>query len=267
MTVFTTCALICALVFWSTRQKWAKGFYSVIPYIVLIYYLPTLATTFGLLPQQSPAYDWMKDYLLPFSLLILMVTTDIRSILRVGPKAIGMMLFGTLGIVIGGPATYLLFKSFLEPDSWKGLAALSGSWIGGAGNFAAIKEAVGASDSIIGQIIIVDTAVGYSWTGILILMVVYSRRFDRWNKTDTTIFKDLNQHISDHREKVIRPVDVSDITGVIAIGFVGTLCCRWLGDTIYSSTNSYLLSAAPDLAAVFSMNRAASVAVSGAFLL
>jgi len=139
ISVFTACAVICAVVFWSTRQPWAAGFYRVIPAIVLIYYLPTLAATAGMLPTQSAAYVWMKEILLPFSLLILMVTTDVGSIFRIGPKAVAMMLVGTLGIVIGGPVSYLLFQGFLEPDTWKGLAALSGSWIGGAGNFAAVK--------------------------------------------------------------------------------------------------------------------------------
>ena len=69
MVEITVCSLICALVFWSTNQGWAEKFYKVVPSVVLIYYLPTLASTAVLLPSQSPAYDWMRDWLLPFSLL------------------------------------------------------------------------------------------------------------------------------------------------------------------------------------------------------
>jgi uncharacterized membrane protein len=252
MEVLAACVLICALVMWTTRQPWAQKFYSVVPYIVLIYYIPTLASTMGILPSQSPAYDWMRDYLLPFSLMILMVTTDIPSVLRIGPKAVAIMLFGTLGIVIGGPVSYLLFQGFLEPESWKGLAALSGSWIGGAGNFAAIKEAVGAPDSVIGPIIIVDTAVGYSWTGVLLLLVPYRKYFDRWNETDSTIFKELNLRIADHQKKAIRPIEVWDVTGILAVGFAGTLFCQRGGEWLFGLTNPYLTQNAPDLSEVFS---------------
>ena len=117
MAVFAVLAGICAFVTWSTHQAWGKAVYRIVPSIVLVYYLPSLAVLFGLIPSASPTYDWMRDYLLPFSLFILMVTADIPSVLQIGRKAILMMLFGTAGIVVGGPLAYLVFQSWLPPDS------------------------------------------------------------------------------------------------------------------------------------------------------
>ena len=134
MAVFAFCALTCALVFWVSSQGWAKRFFRIIPSIVLVYFLPTIASALGLIPTDSPTYDWMRDYLLPFSLFVLMMTTDVTAIWRIGPRAIAMMLFGTAGVVIGGPVVLLLFGNWLPPEAWKGLAALSGSWIGGGGS-------------------------------------------------------------------------------------------------------------------------------------
>ena len=179
MSIFAYCAVICAAVFWVKDQPWAGRFFRIVPYIVLIYYLPTFSSTLGVLPTQSAVYDWMRDYLLPFSLFVLMVTADVPSILKVGPKALAMMVFGTVGVVVGGPLAVLLLGHWLEPDTWKGLAALAGSWIGGGGNFAAIKESVSAPDSIIGPIIIVDTAVGYTWTAVLLFLANHQSWFDR----------------------------------------------------------------------------------------
>lgn len=135
MAVLAFCAGVCGAVFWCARQRWAGRFFAVIPSIVFVYYIPTLASTLGVIPTDSAVYDWMRDYLLPFSLFILMLTTDVPSVMKVGPKAVAMMLFGTLGVVVGGPVAYLLFSAWLPPDAWKGLAALSGSWIGGGGNY------------------------------------------------------------------------------------------------------------------------------------
>lgn len=42
-------------------------------------------------PAASPAYDWMVRYLLPFSLMLLMVTVDLRAIARLGGKALVMI--------------------------------------------------------------------------------------------------------------------------------------------------------------------------------
>ncbi|UCF37292.1 MAG: DUF819 family protein [Acidobacteriota bacterium] len=253
MAVFAVCALLCALVFWSAQQDWAKAFYRVVPSVVLVYYLPTLSTTFGIIPTSSPVYDWMRDYLLPASLFILMMTADVRAIFRIGPKALVVMLSGTLGVIIGGPIAFLIFKSWLDPDSWKALAALSGSWIGGGGNFAAIKESVGASDASIGPIIIVDTAVGYTWTGILLFLVNFQKRFDTWLRADSAIFAELNERLASFQERTSRPIRVADALATVALGFLGAVLCRELGMWLFEATDPVLMGIAPSLASIFSM--------------
>lgn len=252
MAIFAFCASVCAAVFWAAKQSWAQRFFSIIPSIVLIYYIPTFATTFGVLPSSSPVYDWMRDYLLPFSLFILMVTTDVPTILRIGPKAIAMMLFGTAGVVIGGPLALLLFEHWVPPDTWKGLAALSGSWIGGGGNFAAIKESVGAPDSIIGPIIIVDTAVGYTWMGVLLLLANYQRIIDRWNRAESGVIEELNRRLHDFQESRSKAITLADVSVVVAVGFLGAVICEALAAWVNGHTHTFLSEHAPRLASIFS---------------
>ncbi|MCH9007763.1 DUF819 family protein, partial [candidate division KSB1 bacterium] len=252
MAVFAFCAGVCAFVFWSTSQSWMTKFYRIVPSVVLIYYIPTFASTFGILPTSSPLYDWMRDYLLPFSLFILMVTADIPTIMKIGPKALIMMLVGTFGVVIGGPIAYVIFSKWLPPDTWKGLAALSGSWIGGGANFAAIKESVGAPDSIIGPIIIVDTAVGYTWMGVLLFLANYQRVIDRWNHADSDVLADINRRLKSLEESQARPITLTDTTVVIAIGFIGAYACRVAGYGIYELTDPILSANMPQVAAIFS---------------
>lgn len=252
MTIFAVCAGICAFVFWSTKQPWAQKFYRIIPSIALVYYLPTFATTFGLLPSSSPVYDWMRDYLLPFSLFILMVTTDLPTVLKIGPKAVAMMVFGTVGVVIGGPIALLIFGAWVPPDTWKGLAALSGSWIGGGANFAAIKESVGAPDSIIGPIIIVDTAVGYTWMGVLLFLANYQKVIDRWNRAESGILEDLNQRLKDFQESQSRPISLPDASVIVAVGIFGAVACQYLGGLFFNWTNPFLVENIPTVASIFS---------------
>lgn len=252
MAEITIIAVICALVSWSTNQGWAKRVYKIVPSVILIYYLPTLASTFGLLPTESPAYDWMRDWLLPFSLFILMVTTDVPAILGIGRKAILMMLTGTLGIMLGGPVALFIFQAWLPEDAWKILAALSGSWIGGGGNFAAIKEAVGASDAMVGPIIIVDTAVGYTWTGVLLFMSRHKEWFNRINRSSADDLQELNRRFNKVEKENRNISRVSDILGILAIGLFGVLACGYIGDQIDSVAGPFLEANAPDLAAVFS---------------
>ncbi|MGH9339433.1 MAG: DUF819 domain-containing protein [Acidobacteriota bacterium] len=252
MAVFAFSAATCAVVFWSSSRSWARPFYKIIPSIILIYYLPTLASTFGLIPAASPTYEWMANYLLPFSLFILMITIDIPTILKIGPKAIIMMLAGTLGVVIGAPITFLIFESWLPADAWKGMAALSGSWIGGGANFAAVKEAVDAPDTIIGPIIIVDTAVGYTWMGVLLFLANHQRVIDRWSRASAALIEDLNRRLHYFQEARMKPITLPDTFIIVAVGFIGAVICRELGAAVHAATHPLLLDSAPLVASIFS---------------
>ena len=252
MAVFTFCAATCGAVFWISGQTWAKGFFRIVPSVALVYFLPTLASTVGFIPSDSAAYDWMRDYLLPFSLFILMITTDVRAVLRIGPRALVMMLLGTAGVVVGGPIASLLFSGWLPPDAWKGLAALSGSWIGGGGNFAALKESVGAPDSIIGPIIIVDTVVAYTWMGVLLFLANYQDVIDRWNNARVEVLEDLNRRLKAFQKSQVRPVQLPDVLMVVAVGFGGAVGCQYLSSWIHGAIQPGFMEVAPSVASIFS---------------
>ncbi len=251
MAIFAVCAGLCALVFWISAQPWARRFFSIVPSILFVYYLPTLATTFGIIPAVSPVYDWMRDYLLPFSLFILMVTADLPAIIRVGPKALAVMLFGSLGVILGGVGAYAIFEKWLPPEAWKGMAALAGSWIGGSGNFAAIKEAVAAPDSIIGPIIVVDTAVAYSWMGVLLFLANYQQPLDRLLGGSSQVLQDLNRRMKDYQESQQRPIAVSDLFLIIALGFGGAVISQSLAGKLYGLTHAALQQNLPLVDSIF----------------
>ncbi len=252
MGVFAVCAGVCALVFWSASRSWGQKIFSIVPSVLLVYFIPTLLSFAGVLPVRSVTYDWMRDFLLPASLFILMVTTDLRSILRIGPRAIAMMLIGTLGIVVGGPLVFAIFRSGLPSESWKALAALSGSWIGGGGNFAAVKEAVKAPDDLIGPIIVVDTVVAYTWTGVLLFLAKYQERFDRWNRVEAGLFDELDRRMRRSNDEQGRAMTLADITGTLAIGFLGAVGAGALAGVLDRSMGPFLRLHSPSLAPIFS---------------
>jgi uncharacterized membrane protein len=226
--LFIYLACILGVILWLSGIPKLSPIFRVTPAVIYAYFVPTLSTSLGITPMESPAYDWMTRYLLPFSLLLLMVTVDVRAILRLGRLALIMMLAGSVGIIIGGPVALALLGRWLPADTWMGMAALSGSWIGGTANMIAIKESVGTPDSLMGPIIVVDTAVGYGWVGVLLFLSAWQQRFDAFVKADTSALEAVNRKLSLAAE-TRRPTEVRDIGIILALGLGGALACIWLG--------------------------------------
>jgi uncharacterized membrane protein len=209
MAVFGYLAAVYAGIFWLSEMPALQRVFRITPAVIYCYFVPTISTTVGIIPMASPVYDWMTRYLLPVALLLLMITVDIKSILRLGRTA----------------------ARWLPPDGWKGLAALSGSWIGGTANMVAIAESVGTPDAIMGPIIVVDTVVGYGWMGVLLFLSAWQAVFDRRLRADTSAIAETNRLLADldsHR----RTTDLRDMAIILGVGFAGAILSVAIGDSM-----------------------------------
>ena len=207
-----------------------KKVFKYAPPIIWIYFLPMLSSGIGIIPTDSSLYSWTSKYLLPPALILLLLSSNVKILSTLGSKAIGTMLFGTLGIVLGGPISLLIFGSFLPEDAWMGLAALSGSWIGGSANMVAIGKSIGTSDNLFGNMIVIDTVVGYGWMGIVILISGHQKRIDKWNNADTRIIDELN--IKMNTEDLQRPTSFNDLLTIVVVSLFFGLFSLELGKLI-----------------------------------
>ena len=187
-----------ALVLWLSRHERTRRFFDLLPAVFWIYFLPMLAATFGLITASSPVYGLITTYLLPASLVLLLLPVDMKAILRLGPTALAMFFIGAAGIMAGTVLAFALFQPLVGPEFWSGFGALSGSWTGGSANMIAVKEALAVPDAIFAPMVIVDTVVPYLWMGILIAMVGLQGAFDRWNRADRTILDHLGERAVAH---------------------------------------------------------------------
>ena len=241
MAVFAFLAGIVALVFWLSELPRLRGFFEVVPPVIFVYFVPMLTTTAGITPGSSPVYDWSSRYLLLFALLLLMVSVDVRSILKLGGMALFMVAAGTLGIVIGGPVSLLIFQNWLPADAWTGFAALSGSWIGGTANMVAIAESVGTSADAMGPVIVVDTVVGYGWMGVLIALVGFQRRYDKRTRARTAAVEETNRRLEAlTREQ--RALTLRDAVVMIGMGMACAVAVSWLGRQLPAAGDPTIIS-------------------------
>lgn len=179
--VMATLAAICAFFFWIEKATGWKLFVYMIP-LIWIYAVPLVLSNTGVLPSSSPSYDLLRQYGLPMIIVLLLLDVDVGAAIRVMGRGVGVMLLGTLGIVLGAPIAYFVVHRWLEPDAWTGFGALSGSWIGGTGNLAAAAEALGTPPEQFGLAVLADSVIYIGWLPLLLASKNFAEKFNRWAK-------------------------------------------------------------------------------------
>lgn len=214
-----------------------KKFFRFPPSVFWIYFLPMVVSGLHIIPQQSDLYPKIGTYVLPASLILLLISADLKAIFKLGGRALGMMLVGSLGIIFGAPIVLFLFKRWLPTDAWLGLATLSASWTGGSANMIAVKEALNTPEAIFLPMVVVDTIVAYSWMGILMLLAGFQKNYDAWNQSDISAVGELHQKITAIPNAASKIVKLEHIVLVLAVGFLGALVSNQLaaGLTVWSS--------------------------------
>ncbi len=241
--VFGLLMTILGLVFYtsSLSNKYVKGFYNVIPPLLLCYFLPGLLNSFNIIDgANSPLTTIGSRYFLPACLILFVINLDLKEMWALRKRAGLMFITGTIGILLGGPlAVYLTSLVAPEvvggtgPDEvWRGLGALAGSWIGGSANQVALKEILQPSPALFSSIIAVDVFVAYIWMAILLYGASKYKIVDKFFKADSQDVEHLKAKM-DERVKVNSKIpETKDYMIMIALAFGGTGLATLLSEPV-----------------------------------
>ncbi len=227
--VFAYLAALVAIVFQVARLPALRPLFDRLPALVWTYFLPMLSTTAGVLPAESPVYRAIARYLLPASLALLLLSSELKAIARLGRTALVVMTAGMIGIMLGGVTGFLVLRPWLPAEAWKAVGALVATWIGGSANLVAVANALGLSPELQGVLIIVDTVVAYSWMGVLIWLAGRQEVFDRWNRAERGDVEGVGARLASLRDKPTRPSTVADMTLMVGLAVVLTAACLKAG--------------------------------------
>ncbi len=232
--VFGLLMLALGFVFYtSSKDKgfWFK-FYKIVPALLMAYLLPAIFNSLGWISDaHSNLYYVASRYLLPASLVLMTLSIDLKAIFNLGPKALIMFFTGTVGIIIGGPIAILLISIF-SPETvggagfdatWRGLATLAGSWIGGGANQAAMLEIYEFNPKLYGGMVLVDIVVANILMAGLLMGIGKTEKIDKWLKADNSAIEELKEKVSKFADSVSRVPTLTDymIIAAIAFGVVG----------------------------------------------
>lgn len=232
--VFGLLMIVLGLIFYTANKnsKGWKKFYTIVPALLLCYLIPAILDSMGLISTQySGLYKMAKNYLLPAALILMTIGIDFKGVLNLGPKALIMFFTATIGIVVGGPIAIMIYK-YIDPAvvggvgdeaTWKGMATLAGSWIGGGANQAAMLEMYGYKQELYGKMITVDIVVAQLWMIFLLWGASRAEKFDRWLKADVSAIEDLKDRVKNYEAMNTRKPTLTDyiVIAGLTFGLVG----------------------------------------------
>lgn len=230
-----------------------KKFYSIVPMLLLCYFLPSLLNTFGIVDgEHSNLYFVASRYLLPACLILLTISVDLKEIAKLGYKPVLMFLTGTVGIILGGPLA-ILITSAINPELvggagpeavWRGMTTVAGSWIGGGANQAAMYEVFKPSDNLFGIMITVDIIVAEVWMAFLLIGIGKKDAIDKWFRADSSSVQHLQDKMEAYGKSIERIPTTTDFMVMLGIAFAATAFSHFVADIIAP----YLQETAPALA-------------------
>jgi uncharacterized membrane protein len=223
---------VLAALFMLQRHPAGARFFAVVPLLVFCYFVPTLLSNTGIIPLESETYALIRRVLLPASLLLLVLATDIPAVISLGRDAVVLFLAGTASIALGGPLAFLalgwMFPVEALDQAWKGMAALTGSWIGGGANFVAIGESVGADPATMSLMVVVDVGIANVWTATLLWFAGRERAMDDRIGADRARIDAVRDKVERYQAEVARPANLGEMLLILTLGIGTTVLVSWI---------------------------------------
>jgi len=215
------------VIFWTESREtgvWKK-FYTYVPALLLCYFIPGIYNSVGLIDGNNTSlYNPVASrVLLPAALVLLTLTIDIKGILKLGWKLLAMYAASSISVMIGAVVAFALFAAVhpatVAGDTWAGMTALAGSWIGGGANMMAMKEIFEVNATTFGQFAVVDVGVGYVWMAVLIFLAGRADAIDKRSGADTRALDELKERMASFQAEHARVASLSDLMIIIGIAF------------------------------------------------
>ena len=226
-------ALIAVAAFWFWLERVTRWkVFEFLPPLIFIYATPVVLSNTGVIPFQSPAYDFLRAYGLPVFIVLMLVQVDVLGATRIMGKGVFVMLLGSVGVVLGGVLAYLLGQHLswstgawgeifpLQADSWRAFGSLAGSWIGGTGNMTAAHAALDGTAEHLTMAAAADQMVYLIWLPLLLGCKAFADRFNRWARVPAGRIEAMEHAAAQHDDREASPNFVQLLyLALLAVGF------------------------------------------------
>lgn len=227
---------IAFLIFFSSilvavRQATKWKIFDYIPPIVMVYLFNMIFCTFNLwdMKATSAAYSATKNNLLYAMIFVMLLRCDFRKLAKLGGRMVAIFMGGALSIAFGFIVAYIVFKGSLGVESWRALAALAASWIGGSGNMAAVQDALAVPEADFGAALIVDTIFYSIWIALLLIVIPFAPKWNKAVKADTSKLDAVAAAANAELGSNKKVIDFTSLFTLLGLSLIISALCQKFG--------------------------------------
>ncbi len=134
----------------------------------------------GIIPGESPAYDFLGGPAVYAGIILILLTVDVRSIVEAGPTMLAAFAIGAVGSAVGASLSAVLLADAIGPETWKLAGQYTATYTGGGVNFAAVGAALDTSGDLFAAGIAADVMMTAIWmAACLTVPVLFGARAGR----------------------------------------------------------------------------------------
>lgn len=197
--------------------------FEMLPPIVILYLLVVGLSSLGVWQKNDAIdamYEGVRNNLLPAMIFLMLLKSDLRQVRRLGGRLVGTFFAASASIAFGFVVAFVIVNPWLDSNAWTAFAALSGSWMGGTGNMVAIQGALEVGDTQMGYALLVDSIDYAVWVALLLALVPYAARFNRWTGASTAVLDDIGARLDDSSGQAERPMDATDLLFLLGLSLL-----------------------------------------------
>jgi uncharacterized membrane protein len=233
LSIFIILIIMLAGIFYLSKlhNRLIKLVFSVIPPLLFCYFLPSLFVEYGIINiGNSDLNGTLAKTLLPFCIFYFTLGLPLAKLKSIGKKPIILFLVGAGGIIVGGPIalviSHSIFPTEFNAESYKGMATIAGSWIGGTANQMALYAIFLPNSNELAKAVTVDVFFGETWLAILLFLIPFQQRINHYLKASFD-HQDISAHWED--DLTVKQFTFLNLIQILGLGLLITVLSTYLG--------------------------------------
>ena len=126
----------------------------------------------GILPGVSPTYSFLMGDGVYFGIALILLSVDLRSVVRAGPGMLAAFGIGAAGTALGAIVGGFVLVGLVGPETWKLSGQFTGTYTGGGANFAALGRAFETSPDLFSAATAADVIITAIWMMVCLAVPV-----------------------------------------------------------------------------------------------